>query len=76
MIICEYIAVLLFVINLIQNIRMIPNNEQQKPMVENISCILPANDQLGGLFLGNVYGAQNSEILKEYGIRAVITASA
>jgi len=55
---------------------MIPNNEQQKPMVENISCILPSNDQLGGLFLGNVYGAQNSEILKEYGIRAVITASA
>lgn len=44
-------------------------------MVENISCILPENDKLGGLFLGNVYGAQNSSILKEYGIRAMITLS-
>ena len=30
---------------------------------------------MGGLFLGNVYGAQNPEILKEYGIRAVLTTS-
>lgn len=43
---------------------MIPNNEQQKPMVENISCILPENDKLGGLYLGNVFGAQNADILK------------
>jgi len=39
---------------------MNPNNEQPKQMVENISCILPENDQLGALFLGNVFGAQNS----------------
>jgi hypothetical protein len=52
------------------------NSENQKPMVENISCILPENEQLGGLFLGNVFGAQNAAILKEYGIRAIITASA
>lgn len=51
-------------------------NDGGKPMVENISCILPENAQLGGLFLGNVYGAQNPDILKEYGIRAIITASA
>lgn len=55
---------------------MIPNKETQIPRVENISCILPETEQLGGLFLGNVYGAQNAEILKEYGIRAVITTSA
>lgn len=52
------------------------NNDGQKPMVENISCILPETNELGGLFLGNVFGAQNAAILKEYGIRAMITASA
>lgn len=45
-------------------------------MVENISCILPESQEVGGLFLGNIYGAQNAAILKEYGIRAMITASA
>lgn len=35
------------------------NNEAQKPMVENISCILAESKQLGALYLGNVYGAQN-----------------
>jgi hypothetical protein len=45
-------------------------------MVENISCIIPETAQLGGLFLGNVFGAQDANILKEYGIRAVITTSA
>lgn len=52
------------------------NSDGNKPMVENISCILPETDELGGLFLGNVFGAQNAAILKEYGIRAMITASA
>ena len=55
---------------------MIPSNDAEKPRVENISCILPETSQLGGLYLGNVYGAQNPKILKEYGIRAVITTSA
>ena len=44
-------------------------------MVENISCVLPETQELGGLFLGNVFGAQNAEILKEYGISAVLTTS-
>lgn len=34
-------------------------NEAPKLMVENISCILPESTELGGLFLGNVFGAQN-----------------
>jgi len=46
-----------------------------KQMVENISCIIPETDGTGGLYLGNTYGAQNAEILKEYGIRAVLTTS-
>lgn len=33
-------------------------------MVENISCIIPETDSMGGLYLGNTYGAQNSDILK------------
>jgi hypothetical protein len=55
---------------------MLPNKDGQMPRVENISCILPETAYLGGLFLGNVFGAQNPDILKEYGIRAVITTSA
>jgi hypothetical protein len=35
-------------------------NDTPKLMVENISCILPENKEFGGLFLGNVYGAQNA----------------
>ena len=58
------------------NSSMVPNQEPQKPMVENISCIIPETSELGGLFLGNVFGAKNAPILKEYGIRAVITTSA
>lgn len=42
---------------------MIPKDGQM-PRVENISCILPETNQLGGVFLGNVFGAQNAEILK------------
>lgn len=44
-------------------------------MVENISCVIPEAESIGGLFLGNTYGAQNSDILREYGIRAVLTTS-
>lgn len=40
------------------------SGDAQKPMVENISCILPESQELGGLFLGNIYGAQNAAILK------------
>lgn len=32
--------------------------------VENISCILPESNKLGGLFVGNIYGAQNPAVLK------------
>lgn len=62
-----------------ENINISPlmagQGEKQKLMVENISCILPESRTMGGLYLGNTYGAQNSDILKEYGIRAVLTTS-
>lgn len=38
---------------------MTTKGEKPKMMVENISCILPESESMGGLFLGNVYGAQN-----------------
>ena len=49
--------------------------EKKKIRVENISCVIAETAKLGGLFLGNIYGAQNPEILKEYGIRSVLTSS-
>ena len=54
---------------------MTTSSQKPKMMVQNISCIMPQSDNLGGLFLGNVYGAQNASILKQYGIRAVLTTS-
>lgn len=43
---------------------MTDKQEKPKIQVENISCILPESTQLGGLFVGNIYGAQNPDILK------------
>jgi hypothetical protein len=45
---------------------MASSSGQEKPklMVENISCIIPETETLGGLFVGNTYGAENAEILK------------
>lgn len=45
------------------------------PRVENVSCVLPATDNHGGLYIGNYFGAVNTDVLKEYGIRAVLTTS-
>ena len=52
---------------------MTNKNEKPKLRVENISCVIPETELLGGLFLGNSFGAENPEILKLYGIRAVLT---
>ena len=41
--------------------------------VENISCLIPETPTQGGVFVGNIYGAKNPGVLKEYGIRGVIT---
>lgn len=54
---------------------MTNKNEKPKIRVENISCVIPETELLGGLFLGNSFGAENPEILKLYGIRAVLTTS-
>ena len=54
---------------------MSDQREKPKMMVENISCIIPESKGMGGLFLGNAFGAQSSDILLEYGIRAVLTTS-
>lgn len=43
---------------------MSATKEASMPVVENISCILPETMQLGGLYLGNIFGAQNADILK------------
>lgn len=32
-------------------------SKQPKLMVENVSCIIPETEALGGLFLGNTYGS-------------------
>lgn len=45
------------------------------PVVENVSCVLPATPHIGGLYIGNYMGAQNVDLLRERGIRAVLTAS-
>ena len=43
--------------------------------LEPISCIIEPTDELGGLYLGSLEGAKNMEILKQYKIRAVLTAA-
>jgi hypothetical protein len=56
----------------------IPPSQQQvvtMPRIENVSCVFPATEHMGGLYIGNYFGAINVEILKEYGIRAVLTTS-
>lgn len=35
-----------------------------KILVENISCVLSPSENMGGLYLGNFYGAQNDDILQ------------
>jgi dual specificity phosphatase 12 len=42
---------------------------------ESISCILEATDQMGGLYLGGLDGAENRELLEKLGIKAIISAS-
>ena len=41
-----------------------------------ISCIIPATEEEGGLYLGNIYGSYSSEILKKHKIKAVLTVAA
>lgn len=36
---------------------MATNTDKPKLRVENISCVIPETELLGGLFLGNGYGA-------------------
>jgi hypothetical protein len=43
--------------------------------IEDITCILAPQEELGGLYLGSYSGALNSELIKKYRIRAVLTAS-
>lgn len=45
------------------------------PMVQNVSCVLPETEDRGGLYIGNYFGAKNIDLLKERGIRAVLTTS-
>ena len=52
-----------------------PPQQPALPRVENVSCVLPATDHHGGLYIGNYFGAVNVDVLKEYGIRAVLTTS-
>lgn len=43
---------------------MANKNDKPKLMVENISCVIPETELLGGLFLGNSFGAEKPDILK------------
>ena len=40
-----------------------------------MNCIIPATDNLGGLYLGGLDAALDLELLKQHKIRAVLTTS-
>jgi hypothetical protein len=37
---------------------------KKKIFVDHVNCIISSNDTLGGLYLGNTFGAQNVEGLQ------------
>ena len=43
---------------------------------DKMNCIIPPQQNLGGIYLGNVKGAVDLDLLKENHIRAVLTTSA
>jgi hypothetical protein len=61
--------------NNVQHQHQPPQQVASMPRIENISCVFPATEHMGGLYIGNYFGAINTDILKEYGIRAVLTTS-
>lgn len=42
---------------------------------EPMNCIIPATEEMGGLYLGGLDAATNVELLKKHKIRAVLTTS-
>ena len=40
-----------------------------------MSCILPPNEELGGLYLGNIESATDINLLKTCNIRSVLTVA-
>lgn len=42
---------------------------------EDMSCLIPPSNQLGGLFLGNLEAASNTSFLRKNNIGAVLTVN-
>jgi hypothetical protein len=42
---------------------------------DKMNCILPATGNLGAIYLGNLKGAIDTDLLREHKIRAVLTTS-